>query len=578
MSQNLFLFTVGPVQSFISNARKTQDLYAGSFILSYLCRTGMDKIREYTNEIIFPDPTNIYVPNRFLAIVNETDQMVLQQIGEIVETAVRQKFNDMGEIILQRLGITDKPQEFKKQIERYLEIYWVFMPFDEKNYSDCYNAIGFKLGSVKTIRCFKQLEEGPGRKCSIDGEHNALFYKNIDKEKAFITNMAIELKNISDKYLEDGEALGAISFVKRCVDKYFETIGIDYDSDFESTSRIALADALERLKKVNPDYKDLDECRFDSNLVYELKSNQIKPEDAKDLKAKEIYETLESNEIEYSPYYAIMLFDGDNMGEWYCGNNLRDNVSLKKFQSELSKKLGRFAEEIRKEVLVLPKGKPVYTGGEDFLGFVNLNYLMEVMKELRERFARIELSVFSDKKLTFSAGIAIAHFKTPLAEVLKWARRMEKEAKKRDNNKDAFGIAVLKHSGEVEKTVLPWKIEEEIWTTKLVQSCLKFLKEGKFSSNFIIKIDAEFSKMMIDDDLISEKISDPDSIFETELFRLLKRSCEIEGKDESKIREINRFKDTLKHLRIGSRELANFISALRIIRFLDKEVKYLNAH
>ncbi|NLC10650.1 MAG: hypothetical protein GX767_00165, partial [Firmicutes bacterium] len=358
MSQNLFLFTVGPVQSFIANARKTQDLYAGSFILSYLCRTGMEKVREFTDEIILPDPTNVYVPNRFLAVINETDHIKLRQIGESVETAVRQKFIEMGEIILQRLGIPGKPQGFKEQIERHLEIHWVFAPFDEKEYLSCYNTIGARMASVKNIRRFEQLEEESGRKCSIDGRHNALFYK---KTGAFITKGALKLKKISDKYLEDGEALGAVSFVKRCVDKYFESIGVDYNSDFESTSRIALADALERLKKLDPDYEGVDKLRFDSNLVYELKSNQIKPEEARDLKAKEIYEALESNKIEYSPYYAMMLFDGDDMGKWYCGDKLKEGVSLKEFQTALSKKLGRFAEEIREKVLVLPKGRPVYT-------------------------------------------------------------------------------------------------------------------------------------------------------------------------------------------------------------------------
>jgi CRISPR-associated protein Cmr2 len=340
-------------------------------------------------------------PTGFLAIIDETDPLKLRRIGENVEAAVRQKLIDMGEVILQRLGIPDKPQGFQEQIERHLEIFWVFMPFDEKDYPNCYNMIGSRLGAVKTIRCFEQLEEESGRKCSIDGEHNALFYKNINRGKAFITNEALELKNISKKYLEEGEALGAVSFVKRCIDKYFESIGVSYDSDFESTSRIALADALERLEKINPESKCLVKSRFDSNLVYELKSKQIKPEDAQDLKAKEIYESLEGHKIEYSPYYAIMLFDGDNMGKWYCGNNLKNDVSLKDFQTELSKMLGRFAEEIREEVLVFPKGKPVYTGGEDFLGFVNLNHLLYVMKELRERFAKIDLSVYSCKKNDF---------------------------------------------------------------------------------------------------------------------------------------------------------------------------------
>ncbi|MGI6114131.1 MAG: type III-B CRISPR-associated protein Cas10/Cmr2, partial [Mahellales bacterium] len=324
---------------------------------------------------------------------------------------------------------------------------------------------------------------------------------------------------------------------------------------------------------ISPKYKSLSKRQFDADIVYELKNNQVKTTDVQDRTEKEIFESLEKEKIEYSPYYALMLFDGDNMGKWYCGHNLRDNIRLKEFQTVLSKELGRFAEEIREEVLKLPKGKPIYTGGEDFLGLINLNHLIPVMKELRERFSKIDLSLYSDKGLTFSAGIAIAHYKIPLAEVLKWARIAEEGAKKRDSNKDAFGIAVLKHSGEVERAILPWKSNEEVWVVDLIQECLQFLKEGKFSSNFIKNIDAEFSKMMIDNDLISEKISNPDQIFEAELIRLLNRSCEIVGKDNSRINSINRFGVILECLKTSSRELANFINILKIIRFLEREVK-----
>ncbi|MCR4429797.1 MAG: hypothetical protein NUV45_02120 [Tepidanaerobacteraceae bacterium] len=71
------------------------------------------------------------------------------------------------------------------------------------------------------------------------------------------------------------------------------------------------------------------------------------------------------------------------------------------------------------------------------------------MKDLREEFGKIKLSEYIDKESTFSAGVAIARLKTPISEVLKWARKMEKEAKEiNDWGKDAFGIAVLKRSGE----------------------------------------------------------------------------------------------------------------------------------
>jgi len=43
---SLFLFTISPVQSFISQARKAQDFFMGSFLLSYLTFIAMEKVIE----------------------------------------------------------------------------------------------------------------------------------------------------------------------------------------------------------------------------------------------------------------------------------------------------------------------------------------------------------------------------------------------------------------------------------------------------------------------------------------------------------------------------------------------------
>jgi len=48
-------FTLGPVQSFVEQARRTRDLWAGSFLLSYLSGQAMKAVLEADgNEIIFP--------------------------------------------------------------------------------------------------------------------------------------------------------------------------------------------------------------------------------------------------------------------------------------------------------------------------------------------------------------------------------------------------------------------------------------------------------------------------------------------------------------------------------------------
>ena len=72
------------------------------------------------------------------------------------------------------------------------------------------------------------------------------------------------------------------------------------------------------------------------------------------------------------------------------------------------------------------------------------------MRTLREKFDKMVSeplkkagsSRMNQVNLTFSAGVVIAHIKTPLSEVLNWARKMEHEAKEFwDGTKDAFSIA-----------------------------------------------------------------------------------------------------------------------------------------
>ena len=60
MTENLILFTITPVQKFITTARKTEDLWLGSYILSYLNATAIHQI--YAKDgvsIIYPSIENV---------------------------------------------------------------------------------------------------------------------------------------------------------------------------------------------------------------------------------------------------------------------------------------------------------------------------------------------------------------------------------------------------------------------------------------------------------------------------------------------------------------------------------------
>jgi CRISPR-associated protein Cmr2 len=85
-----FHFTLGPVQSFVAQARRTRDFWAGSFLLSWLSAVAMREVEQQKGEIVFPElddafrraltreplppkeqrPQQGSVPNRFKAKVN----------------------------------------------------------------------------------------------------------------------------------------------------------------------------------------------------------------------------------------------------------------------------------------------------------------------------------------------------------------------------------------------------------------------------------------------------------------------------------------------------------------------------
>ncbi|SFR15878.1 type III-B CRISPR-associated protein Cas10/Cmr2 [Desulfoscipio geothermicus] len=596
----LFLFSISPVQDFIVQARKTQDLYAGSFILSHLCRVAAEKARMvYNARIIFPHLANEALINRFLAVVDDGDRERNLAMGRDLENTVRDTFRRMAGKILAGMKVACTPkflESYYDQVNNFWQIFWVFQEYHSGCYAESYRKVERALGAVKNARQFASFSQEPARKCSITGEHNVLFFRE-GQDKGFVPDFAVPLPaGLPLKYLDEREKLGAIAFIKRCAVKYFltdEYIGkfpsIKYTEEFPSTADIALMDVLHRwlqpavLKNVN------------AAALFDLKNKRPLPAHLSPLEQRETqkaFEFFRKRDIYLTPYYAVILFDGDNMGRWLAGNFLSDINSLEEFQNELSRQLGLFAEAARREVLSGPRGRTVYAGGDDFLGLINVKHLLIVLKELRRRFDEIDVGKYTDNKLTFSAGVVVAHWKTPLGEVLSRARQMEKAAKTLDGDKDAFALAVIKHSGEVHETVYKWRHDGN-WTVDLLAGLVDKITTGgnddkeamtagpdaagqEFSNNFIKSLNREFIKLMDEEGCLLE-----DNLILAEVNRLIKRSCLLRKKPgespkayelRKKLAVSNLYKN-VEGLYYGSRSLRNFLSALNLAGFLAGEVR-----
>ncbi len=584
MSQFLFLFTIGPVQSYISQARKTQDLYAGSFLLSHLSDAAIDELSRLVDscDIIFPDKEIDSKPNRFIAKIECEDP---EKIGSELCNFVQNEYRRICEDIVVKLNL-NVPDGFGQQIDNLLDLHWIALDFEEGNYASKFSELESYLGAVKNIRRFHQFQES-GRKCSLCGERNVLFYGGA-KKRTHVQD-AERITHVSNKFINDGEGLCAVCLSKRFASKHFKK---KYQSDYPSTAEIALMNVLPKLDPLLlNDYESLFGKDFDDQLYFKdnltrkyFEKNGIKADPEVSLeKLAKITNTAEQMGLKFSNYYALLCLDGDNMGKWLSGKFLedKDKSELMNFHLDLTKKLGSYAVKV-KEIVQNPKGVLVYSGGDDVLAFINLNYLLPVMKELRDNFPEFEEFQYikQGEKSTASCGVCIAHYKTPLQEVLSWARKMEHEAKSIDANdkKDAFAIAVLKRSGETHKTVFKWKYET-LDTIEVLVELINLLRSPNssgnpsFSDSFVKKLNEEFNLLMDENGNYSEF-----KLLKTEIKRLISRSCMMvkkTGETETdfytrKEQTIEDITEKLYALARESKSLENFLSLLNTAVFIER--------
>ncbi|ROL57228.1 type III-B CRISPR-associated protein Cas10/Cmr2 [Bacteroidetes/Chlorobi group bacterium Naka2016] len=719
-NNSLFLFSIGPVQYFISQARKTHDLFMGSFILTYLTFKAIEIIIEKYGpaNIIYPDlhgqplmdhflskkekiavknsstdytdqPT---IPNRFVAIIPETDKAEIANLATEVEKAVKSEWKVMVNKVLDEFGLKNINSEFiEKQIKDFPEIYWTAIPlrkgeedvniddfsefFEEKLikewkeiymlsetqgeyppnigllYQLAYSALEKSMGARKNLRNFEQTEEFR-KKCHLCGEREGVIEANKGNLKV-------------GKYISSTEGLCIRCFTKRALDRYLTDVFGDKFKNFSfpSTAEVACSDFKERALRVAQDefneyvkaFKNILKDKFeqvDVSFLPKIEKDYGKTENLegiwffeKNLKEKEFIEQCDFNisqenikDLEEklknlikkvgkpNPYYAVIMLDGDSMGKWLSGENLPkieyayNSETWKKlpydFKRDITQKLeGKFLtpaihasistalrnyaiEFVREIVEEQHLGKLVYSGGDDVLAFVNLRDLFEVIRQLRATFSghteyrngKIEVdwtknTGFVEKNgryfltmgpaATASCGVVIAHYKMPLKLVLDKIREMEKNAKKVDG-KDAFGIALMKHSGQIKEFVCKWRLQKDGQWIDTVEELNKLSEYFKKDETPKIKISRTFPYKLHDAFLRNKDkdgtVSITGTIFETELKRLLLRSLEGGGNKRERKKVADELSEMLLalfwHSGIGS-NIDKFVNLLEVARIIS---------
>lgn len=270
--QYMLLFSIGPVQSFITQARKTRDLMLGSFLLSMMMEAAMHGLKD---QLVFPADPTIHegisnLPNKFVALFDDRDaaiQAATDSGGRIEERwdIIR---NEVWEKVFKPTLSTEEEQITREIWDRqsdpghFFEIFWVVVEGDLAHYTEWLSNAQEAFEARKRFRNFEQQKE-QGEKSTVSGERVALRGKGQSREevKAFwerVTHKELpsvdaelisEEKRLSSKdiSLDGSERLDAIDTIKRFA-LFSPTVrGKLLNPAFPSTSLVAAAPLIDSL-------------------------------------------------------------------------------------------------------------------------------------------------------------------------------------------------------------------------------------------------------------------------------------------------------------------------------------------
>lgn len=252
--QSFVLFSVAPVQEFLAAARRTQDLFAGSRLLSYLVSSAMNKMIADGGEMIYPfmqeselqQQTHLSIPNRFLCRhpgkISDAEKSCVAAAEEM-----QNQFSAISNRIRQQFKLEQDDvwrQYWQQQISNFLEINYVCIQAEKNDsYTKILQELDDLLGSRKLVRDFDELSYRqdnklfpgqPGVKCSLFANLSAVHPANTSANE-FWREQVLAFPGIYRR----NERLSAVAVTKRRFPQMLKASGHDDDVSFPSTTTIA---------------------------------------------------------------------------------------------------------------------------------------------------------------------------------------------------------------------------------------------------------------------------------------------------------------------------------------------------
>ncbi|PAT36460.1 type III-B CRISPR-associated protein Cas10/Cmr2 [Vandammella animalimorsus] len=579
-STQIFQFTLGPVQGFVAQARRTRDFWAGSFILSWLTGVAVECIQKQRGEVKFPVPDADYlralrgelgcndrlpqqgsIPNRFMAT---TAKVPADFQPQWVEQAVQNAWQALADAVWrQDLGSMDLPatrEIWQRQVGRFWEISWVL--------SDAASAPSL-LDRRKNWRD-TVLPEEPGHKCMMmDGwqELSGVAETSNAKVDQFWERLKAQNAPGICTDLGDGERLCAVAFIKRRFARCFHTVEAElpgtlgkvggwqvptavpsvaflaaapwladtigkappeaFERFFQNASAVTeasesahvmreqafeidircVAEAARQRQGFKRHWAGLDgQVYFPTALENpRIFGSDQQPQARAVLRQLHALRQAAGQKDLPSPYYAILLMDGDQLGK-HMGDEDK--------QTPISQALNDFTQAVG-DIVRAHNGFLIYAGGDDVLALLPLEDALPAAAALQAKYRDLFAQHSPKGKpidSTLSGAIEYVHFRSPLTRVLQDAHRLLDDVAKEQTGRNAIAVRVWKPSGMAAQWAMPWEkaLDQGGQVVKLAQLAQEFARQGDddaaFSSKFFFRMKQVLERFSDADQATLEKL------------------------------------------------------------------------
>lgn len=597
MTQYVLTLSIGPVQEFIASARRSRDLWSGSWLLSEMAKAAAKSLFEAGAQMVFPfvdeatkdrlEPCdrmddNFSVGNKIQVQVDAADDADVRYLVEQAKAAAQSRFETIARQARQALQKLQARQDlnaalrdeiWQMQLNDYLEIQAAWARITEKGYSDASQRAASGLAARKATRDFTSTgasnawdERFMLPKSSLDGARETVLLEkaNGDADLSDVVRRKLGLSR--------SEQLDCAGIVKRLgsnSEQFTPVTRVAADAWLQGLPENELSklcDAYEplialnlatRIKGNQDIYADFP---FDAQLLYRNRLDAALSDNKNNADASEKLSNLKNalkpiwhKYGEPCSYWAMLLADGDRMGE------LLDRAKTIGEHQAITEALSTFAESVPAKMRDF-RAQCVYAGGDDVLGFVALDKAVDCADALRQAFSdslkKVSDVLKAEKAPTLSVGLAICHISTPLGNVRRLAKHAEKVAKgdnyPADQQRNGLGITLSVRSGSDSDWRVQWSDEAGL---AAFEKWKKWYREKKISSR--IAYDSRDIFMRTDfspsNDLSSELHQ---NIRQAEFARMLDKARDMEGRKLD-----NEVQETLKR-RLNARPDADALNVL----------------